>query len=73
MKNPWLARNPMLSLWLSACNASAGAARGRMTAEANRQGAAMLAEAARQTLRFWTGGLAAPARPAKRKRSRSTR
>ena len=69
MRNPWLKKNPWLSMWLSAVNSTTGAARGRVTAEANRQAAAMIAEATGQVLRFWTGGLAPP-RPRKRKKSR---
>ena len=37
MKNPWLKKNPFLSMWLSGANTIVGSARGRMTAEANRQ------------------------------------
>jgi hypothetical protein len=37
MANPWTKKNPLLSVWLSAANAWAGAARGLMTAEARRQ------------------------------------
>lgn len=42
MANPWTKKNPLLSLWLSAANAWAGAARGAMTAAAKRQMAAAL-------------------------------
>ncbi len=31
--NPWTKKNPLPSVWLSAANAWAGAARGLMTAE----------------------------------------
>lgn len=37
MKNPWLKKNPMLSMWLSGANAVAGAARSRVTAEGKRR------------------------------------
>lgn len=37
MANPWTKKNPLLSVWLSAANAWAGAARGLMAAEARRQ------------------------------------
>ena len=37
MANPWGKKNPFMSMWLSAANAWAGAARGLMTAEAKRQ------------------------------------
>jgi hypothetical protein len=42
MPSPWLKKNPLLSLWLSAANGFAGAARGAMTAAAKRQMAAGL-------------------------------
>jgi hypothetical protein len=42
MANPWTKKNPFLSIWLSAANAWAGAARGAMTAAAKRQMAAGL-------------------------------
>ncbi len=45
MKNPWM------SMWLSAANASAGAARGFWTAQARRQQNAMLKELTGQTTR----------------------
>jgi hypothetical protein len=50
--------NPWLSLWLSAANSWAGAARGFWTAELCRQQSAMVNEITRQTLRFWTQALA---------------
>ena len=54
MSNPWL------SLWLSAANAWAGAARGFWTAEMHRQQTAMMNEMMRQSARFWTGAWALP-------------
>ena len=72
MRNPWLTKNPLMSMWLSAFNTTTNAARRRVTAEANRQAAAMIGEGTRQALRFWSGGSMAtpPARPRKRKRAR---
>ena len=37
MPNPFTKKNPLMSMWLSAANAWAGAARGMMAAEAGRQ------------------------------------
>ena len=48
MKNPWGKKNPFLSMWLSGANAVAGAARGRVTAEAKRQTSAALTKNAKQ-------------------------
>ena len=64
MSNPWL------SLWLSAANSWAGAARGFWAAELHRQQTAMMNEMIRQTVRFWTQGWALPpARGGTRRRS----
>lgn len=49
--------NPFLSLWLSGANAMAGAARGAWMAEARRQQTAMIAEASRQMMEFWSGAM----------------
>ena len=46
--------NPWISLWLSAANSWAGAARGIWTAELHRQQPAMANEMIRQTIDFWT-------------------
>jgi hypothetical protein len=70
MKNPWLKKNPYMSMWLSGANAMMGPARSRTVAEARRQSATMMAEGARQILRFWTGGLAVTQTRSKRKKSR---
>ena len=37
MASPWTKKNPLMSMWLSAANAWAGAARGAMAAQAQRQ------------------------------------
>ncbi len=37
MANPWTKKNPLMSMWLSAANAWAGAARGLAAAEMGRQ------------------------------------
>ena len=66
MKNPWLAKNPYMSLWLSTANKLMAPARSMVIAEGRRQAAAMRAEATKQILEFWT-----PKKPAsKGKRSK---
>lgn len=37
MPNPWLKKNPFLSMWLTAANSMAGSMRGHATAQAKRQ------------------------------------
>ena len=61
MSNPWLKKNPFLSLWLSGANAVAGAARGKVTAEINRQTKAASAAVVKE----FTAASPAPAQPAK--------
>ena len=68
MKNPWLKKNPLLSMWLSGANAAAGAARGRAMAEGKRQAAKVLAQNTKQVTDFWSAAAGVP--PAKRKRKR---
>ncbi|MCB8745494.1 hypothetical protein LHU53_01085 [Rhodoferax sp. U2-2l] len=45
MANPWLKKNPFMSLWLSAANRAAGTLRGQATAQAKRQVKAAITEA----------------------------
>lgn len=49
MKNPWMKKNPFLSIWLSGANAVMGSARAQATAVAKREVAS-----------FWTAALTPP-------------
>lgn len=69
MKNPWLKKNPFLSLWLSSANSVSGSARGRATAEARRQGTAAIAQSTKQITDFWTTALTGT--PPKRRKRKS--
>lgn len=67
MSNPWLKKNPFMSMWLSTANSVAGSMRGQASAEAKRQVNAAIAEATRENLKVWN----AAAKPATRtKRTR---
>ena len=57
MANPWMKKNPFLSMMLSGANAWAGAARGVAAGQARRQQAAVAREGARQVTDFWTAAL----------------
>ena len=72
MKNPWIKKNPLLSMWMSAANAVAGAARGRATAHAKRHASTWMMQGANQMTRWWTDALSAspPHKPRKRKKRR---
>ncbi|TFZ04492.1 hypothetical protein [Ramlibacter rhizophilus] len=67
MSNPWLKKNPFMSMWLSAANSAAGTVRARASGAARRQGAAVQAQATRQVVDFWLG---APTQKPVRKKAR---
>jgi len=69
MKNPWLKKNPLLSMWLSGANAVAGSVRSRATAEGKRQATNAMTNGMKQASDFWSGMLVAKP-PAKRKKKR---
>ena len=71
MTNPWLKKNPFMSMWLSGVNAAAGSLRGRAMGEAKRQSATMMTKATQDIIDAWTAGLTVPvpsAPPRKHKR-----
>jgi len=45
MSNPWLKKNPFMSMWLSRANRVAGTFRGQATAQVRQQVKAAVAEA----------------------------
>ncbi len=70
MKNPWLKKNPFMSMWLSGANAVAGSARGHATAAVKRQAATAVSTATQEMVKLWTAPLAMPAAPARKTRKR---
>ena len=69
MRNPWLRKNPWLSMWMSGANAVLGAARGRAAVEARRQASIVAASSARQVAAYWAQAMSPPL-PRKKKRAR---
>jgi hypothetical protein len=72
MSNPWLKKNPFMSMWLSGANSVANTARGQIAAEAKRQSTAAVTKATSDMFAAWPG-LMTPAKAkakAKRKRNR---
>ncbi|KQP18075.1 hypothetical protein [Pseudorhodoferax sp. Leaf267] len=65
MSNPWLKKNPLMSMWLSAANSVAGSARGHATAQVKRASKTATTKATRNLLDLWT---LAPASNRKRRR-----
>ncbi|MCR5885071.1 hypothetical protein LRS03_20280 [Rhizobacter sp. J219] len=74
MRNPWTAKNPFMSAWLSAANSAMGSARGHATAAARREVASVQRTATQQMLDFWSGKatstLPAPTPARKRRKKR---
>ena len=62
MSNPWLKKNPFMSMWLSGANSVAGSIRGRV----KRDAATAMTNATNDMLSIWARALAP--RPAKKKR-----
>jgi hypothetical protein len=65
MSNPWLKKNPYMSMWLSGANSLANTARGKVAGHAKRQSTAALNKASRDIFSLWTDALTAPLKPAK--------
>jgi hypothetical protein len=59
MANPWMKKNPFMSMWLSGANAVAGRARGQATAQAR-------AALTKQVTQFWCGAWLAARKPKRR-------
>jgi len=69
MSNPWLKKNPFMSMWLSGANSVANTARVRIAAEAKRQTTAAVTKATSDMFSAWPGS-SRPATSKKRKKSR---
>ena len=50
MSNPWLKKNPFMSMWLSEANRMAASMRGQATAQAKRQINAAVTQAAKDSV-----------------------
>jgi hypothetical protein len=67
MTNPWLKKNPFMSMWLSAFNTAANATRGHAVSHMRRQAAAATTQATKSFVDAW---LAVPAKPKPRRRKK---
>ena len=72
MTNPWLKKNPFMSMWLSGANSVANKARGHVAAEAKRQSATAMTRATNDMFSAWTDALTGTA-PRKRTKRRTKR
>jgi hypothetical protein len=70
MAQPWLKKNPFMSMWLSGANMAAGSPRSRAAAQARCQATAAMTKATRDIVDFWTLGLVAPPAKIRRRKRR---
>lgn len=68
MPNPWLKKNPFMSLWLSTANRLTGSMRAQATAQGKRQLIAAATEVTRQNLKILTNATKPAATRTKRRR-----
>ena len=67
MKNPWLKKNPFLSIWLSGANAVLGSVTGQARAAGQRETKRMMTKSTNEVSEFWRAALSPAKRPVKRK------
>lgn len=68
MSNPWLKKNPFMSMWLSGANSVANSARGRIAAEVKRQSTTAVNKAAGDIFSIWTNALTGGGAPKRRRK-----
>ena len=68
MSNPWLKKNPFMSMWLSGANSVANSARGRIAAEAKRQSTTAITKATHDMFSLWTGAVTSATTPKRKKK-----
>lgn len=68
MSNPWLKKNPFMSVWLSTANRMAGSIRGHAAALLKRQAKTAATEAANESIKQWAPPVTRPAAKKARKR-----
>ena len=75
MTNPWLKKNPFMSMWMSAANQAVNRARGHVTAAVRRETNQAAAEAAAAGIKhlndLWSGTLVrTPTAPTKQRKAK---
>ena len=73
MSNPWLKKNPFLSLWLSGANSVAGSMMGHAAAQAKRQTHAAMKTMASEGMKTWVDALSPVVPRPKKRRSRTAK
>lgn len=70
MPNPWLKKNPLMSMWLSGANSVAGSLRAQAAGQAKRQAASATTKAVNDLVGLWFAGVTPPATKSRKRRQR---
>ena len=72
MSNPWMKKNPFMSMWLSGANSVANSVRGQAAAQVKRQANTAMTKASKDIVDAWAGMMmpTAPRPPAKKRKRR---
>ena len=57
MSNPWLKKNPFMSMWLSSANRAAGWWRAQASAQVKKQATAAVTDATSEAIKVWLDAL----------------
>ena len=68
MTNPWLKKNPFMSMWLSGANSVVNSARDRIAAEAKRQSTTAVNKATSDMFALWTDAMTGSTAPKRRRK-----
>ena len=68
MTNPWLKKNPFMSMWVSSANAAFGATRGQVAALQGLQSSALARQAAQDVFDLWLNAIPRPASQRRQRR-----
>lgn len=68
MSNPWLKKNPFMSMWLSSANSVANTARAKLTSQAKRQTTTAVNKASQDIFGLWVDAMGSAAKPTRRKK-----
>ena len=68
MANPWLKKNPFMSMWLSGAHSIANSARGQFAAEAKRRSTTAVHKATQDIFALWAGAQTGATKPTRKKK-----
>lgn len=68
MRNPWLKKNPLMSMWLSGAHTIANSVRGAVQAQTQRHVTTATKATTNEVLKFWRGGFLSSGKPKKKSR-----